>query len=387
MFNPLPITYYSKKYRNDFFRGKTKEDTLSLYGLTQYKTALSRNNLLLKGTREEEEENNYNEDDQDYIKVSNEDEDEGYEEDEDSDEFEDEEGSEESDEEEDENEGKTMFIWRTAGDGKAREEHAERDGQEFEVDGDEWNELGEYNCRCEGEIISEDEDYKKEKIAEKEAQKTEWKRMGKERELETAKRNERDAKREESQAKRQNAEGKEKRLVPNTAVRKDSDVKVNPENTNKTMKEKMDIANDDIHKRIADNNKELAKGDAKIDGNCAKSVREGLNEAGIPVQPTKHAKDYGKKLTDQGAKPIATHEKGGKLNKDGFPEGYTPKKGDIIVVEGYKKHESGHIAMYDGKNWNSDRTHSGSKQWGSNDATDKSKTPQTPGYIIYSFLD
>ncbi len=178
----------------------------------------------------------------------------------------------------------------------------------------------------------------------------------------------------------------DKDIIPNTAVRDDSQVRLNPQNIDKPIANKIDCAIEDIHRRITANNKTIMGG-KKIDrAYCAKSVRQGLNEGGIAVQPTQHAKDYGQMLTNQGAKAIAFHKKGNSLNNNGLPNKYTPKKGDIVIIDAHKSNESGHMAIFDGEHWISDRAHGTSRHWGSVNVLSLEQKDR-PQFTIYSFLN
>jgi len=91
---------------------------------------------------------------------------------------------------------------------------------------------------------------------------------------------------------------------------------------------------------------------------CAKYVREAIQAGGVPLEYGTwpgSAKDYGPYLESKGFKKISA-------------EGYVPKKGDIIVLQGfpagpvnpdtgvseYKASDDGHITMYTGEKWGSD---------------------------------
>jgi hypothetical protein len=77
-------------------------------------------------------------------------------------------------------------------------------------------------------------------------------------------------------------------------------------------------------------------------GRCATYVRNaleagGLNTSGHPAL----AKDWGPTLTRMGFQSVPV-------------DSYTPQIGDVIVIQAIKGHVSGHVEIYDGKNWVSD---------------------------------
>ena len=85
-----------------------------------------------------------------------------------------------------------------------------------------------------------------------------------------------------------------------------------------------------------------ANGTGNYGGHCATACRKGLeagglNTAGHPVD----AKDYGPFLTKHGAAAVSG-------------DGYKPEKGDVGVFQGGGRNRSGHIEIYDGKQWVSD---------------------------------
>lgn len=77
-------------------------------------------------------------------------------------------------------------------------------------------------------------------------------------------------------------------------------------------------------------------------GRCARYVRDAVAAGGIALLRTTHAKDYGASLLS-----------GGFVAYDGEPRGGY-QKGDIVVIEGFTEHPSGHMQMYDGTVWISD---------------------------------
>ncbi|MBS0425483.1 MAG: CHAP domain-containing protein [Proteobacteria bacterium] len=82
-------------------------------------------------------------------------------------------------------------------------------------------------------------------------------------------------------------------------------------------------------------------------GQCAKYVRQAIEAGGvtIPNRPL-YAKDYGPKLMELGFKKIGS-------------AGYSPQKGDIVVLQPPKGQSAGHIQIYNGKIWESDFKQSG----------------------------
>jgi hypothetical protein len=102
---------------------------------------------------------------------------------------------------------------------------------------------------------------------------------------------------------------------------------------------------------------------------CAKYVRIALEKAGADTRGhPKQAKDWGPTLERNGFVI---------LDKDG----YTPQKGDIVVIQPYKPFpkDDGHMAAYDGKQWISD--HKQRDFWGG----DGYRTKKPP-YEIYRQL-
>jgi hypothetical protein len=81
-------------------------------------------------------------------------------------------------------------------------------------------------------------------------------------------------------------------------------------------------------------------------GDCAKWVSEALCAAGLPVcDGGPHAIKYGPFLTKPGFVQV-----GAGKGMD-YPFNYTPQMGDIIW---FWYEPNGHVAGYDGTNWNSD---------------------------------
>lgn len=93
-------------------------------------------------------------------------------------------------------------------------------------------------------------------------------------------------------------------------------------------------------------------------GWCAQYVREALNKAGIELRPPgkrpgkkySEARDYGSSLKEAGFKRV-----NGDLQPSTYPpESYSPKKGDIAVIQSTSRNIAGHMALYNGKEWLSD---------------------------------
>lgn len=91
---------------------------------------------------------------------------------------------------------------------------------------------------------------------------------------------------------------------------------------------------------------------------CAEYVVNAITNSaggGLPMGRTKHAKDSGPNLEAAGFKEVASGPDPLGTGDDKFPKGYTPQKGDVAVIQPYKGgNQSGHMAMFDGKNWVSD---------------------------------
>lgn len=81
----------------------------------------------------------------------------------------------------------------------------------------------------------------------------------------------------------------------------------------------------------------------KSQGQCAKYVRQAIEAGGVTISLPRplYAKDYGAKLAELGFGKIVA-------------EGYTPQKGDIIVLQPPTGQSAGHIQMYNGSTWESD---------------------------------
>jgi RHS repeat-associated protein len=79
---------------------------------------------------------------------------------------------------------------------------------------------------------------------------------------------------------------------------------------------------------------------------CAYYVRLAIQAGGIDTKDHPvPAADYGPYLKRWGFQT---------LTKDVNAADYSPEKGDVVVFEGFKGHENGHIAMYNGTQWVSD---------------------------------
>jgi RHS repeat-associated protein len=95
-----------------------------------------------------------------------------------------------------------------------------------------------------------------------------------------------------------------------------------------------------------------AKGYNKYGSYCARACHAGLRAGGIDIgdRPKSGlAKDNGPFLMRHGFKPVASG-----IAAKGLPSGYTPEAGDTAVFQGGPHHTSGHMEMYDGKQWDSD---------------------------------
>jgi hypothetical protein len=111
----------------------------------------------------------------------------------------------------------------------------------------------------------------------------------------------------------------------------------------------VDKAIDVLHSQVNPGNAPLK--------NCARNVRLALKEGGITVTPPPPppgkdkpvAKDYGLPLGAAGFQSVTTNNSGTYP-----PIGYSPKKGDVVVIQSAPGHDAGHMAMYDGKQWVSD---------------------------------
>jgi hypothetical protein len=98
---------------------------------------------------------------------------------------------------------------------------------------------------------------------------------------------------------------------------------------------------------------------------CGRYVKSALRAGGLDVGVgVEHAKNMGPPLEKAGFDPVAE-------------EGYIPRKGDVAVIQPYSGgNESGHIAMYDGRQWISDTRQR--DMWGGHDY----RTLQPP-YQVY----
>jgi len=79
-------------------------------------------------------------------------------------------------------------------------------------------------------------------------------------------------------------------------------------------------------------------------GNCAKAVRLAIGAGGLDVALTPYAKDYGPNLVRAGYTQLDADAR----------KAYTPQRGDVIIYPAAPNHPSGHMEMYDGKQWVSD---------------------------------
>lgn len=92
--------------------------------------------------------------------------------------------------------------------------------------------------------------------------------------------------------------------------------------------------------------------------NCALNVASAIRATDITVTPPlpprgekyPFAKDYGPSLEDAEFSQVAENDVGGVYP----PDKYTPRKGDVVVIQSVSNHKEGHMAMYDGQQWVSD---------------------------------
>lgn len=89
------------------------------------------------------------------------------------------------------------------------------------------------------------------------------------------------------------------------------------------------------------------------------------------------AKDFGPWVKKAGFEPVA-YSTWTKIVKATYPpEDYTPQKGDVGIIQPYTGgNPSGHMSMYDGKEWISDYRQT--DFWGG-----RGYRTQRPGYVIY----
>jgi hypothetical protein len=74
---------------------------------------------------------------------------------------------------------------------------------------------------------------------------------------------------------------------------------------------------------------------------CAEFTRRAIEAGGLTLIRTRYAKDYGPSLTRVGFARL-----------DDLIVDYEP--GDVVIINGFKGHEAGHMAMFTGVNWVSD---------------------------------
>jgi hypothetical protein len=77
-------------------------------------------------------------------------------------------------------------------------------------------------------------------------------------------------------------------------------------------------------------------------GRCAQYTREAIEAGGITLARHESAKDYGLSLLAAGFSEFHPDLVG------------APEKGDVAIIQGFKGHPHGHMAMYDGTHWISD---------------------------------
>ncbi|MCU1284061.1 MAG: Protein sidekick-2 [Acidobacteriales bacterium] len=94
--------------------------------------------------------------------------------------------------------------------------------------------------------------------------------------------------------------------------------------------------------KMADYINSHANGTGKFGGQCAKSCRKAMEAGGVKTAGHPEiAKNYGPFLVSHGAALVSQ-------------ENYHPQKGDVAVFQGGGRDKSGHIQIYDGKQWVSD---------------------------------
>jgi RHS repeat-associated protein len=103
--------------------------------------------------------------------------------------------------------------------------------------------------------------------------------------------------------------------------------------------------------KVVDYMDKHAFGTNQFGGKCAGKCHEGLAAGGLPWDKDRPspAKDNGPWLMAHGAKRVAQSD------ESSLPEGYDPRKGDIAIFQGgEKRNTSGHMQIYNGKQWVSD---------------------------------
>lgn len=94
--------------------------------------------------------------------------------------------------------------------------------------------------------------------------------------------------------------------------------------------------------KVADYMDNHANGTGNYGGHCARACRRGLAAGGLDTTGApENAKDYGPFLIKHGASVVSQ-------------DNYKPEKGDVAVFQGGGRDKSGHIEIYDGKQWVSD---------------------------------
>lgn len=79
------------------------------------------------------------------------------------------------------------------------------------------------------------------------------------------------------------------------------------------------------------------------EGRCAQYVREAIEAGGltVPLPRPRYAKDYSPVLIEIGFREVS-------------PDGYTPLRGDVAVIQPPANRVEGHIQMFNGHIWISD---------------------------------
>jgi hypothetical protein len=91
-------------------------------------------------------------------------------------------------------------------------------------------------------------------------------------------------------------------------------------------------------------------------GNCATAVINALKAGGYEVPPVPHgAKTMGPGLASAGFEEVVPSTRLPVKSLDQLPDGYTPRKGDVIVIDNpTSRGNAGHTAIYNGTAWVSD---------------------------------
>ncbi len=95
-----------------------------------------------------------------------------------------------------------------------------------------------------------------------------------------------------------------------------------------------------------------AHGVNAFEGWCGRYVQNALREGfHTPIDPVGQAKDLGPSLESHGFQEVTS----GTVNPADSSKSFTtPQKGDVAVFAAVPKHDAGHVAIWDGKQWVSD---------------------------------